>query len=186
MWQSWDLSPGNSWLQSLGAEPLHHSASCRSRNPGGTGRKNKQVEKLSQPIGEAVGACSGLVQVGVDTAGSGSESEELGTTQSCYFRSVLDIFPTVVALAQASLPQGRRFDGVDVSEVLFGRSQPGHRVSEGGTCPHVGSLGGWSAASHLCADRTIIRRWSRTGCRSDTVAHTCNPSTLGDQGGLIT
>ncbi|XP_045425464.1 arylsulfatase G isoform X1 [Lemur catta] len=42
--------------------------------------------------------------------------------------SVLDIFPTVVALAQASLPRGRHFDGVDVSEVLFGRSQAGHRV----------------------------------------------------------
>ncbi|XP_069338896.1 arylsulfatase G [Eulemur rufifrons] len=42
--------------------------------------------------------------------------------------SVLDVFPTVVALAQASLPHGRHFDGVDVSEVLFGRSQAGHRV----------------------------------------------------------
>ncbi|XP_073091928.1 arylsulfatase G isoform X5 [Manis javanica] len=42
--------------------------------------------------------------------------------------SVLDIFPTVVALAGAGLPQGRHFDGLDVSEVLFGRSQTGHRV----------------------------------------------------------
>nr|XP_051681840.1 arylsulfatase G isoform X1 [Oryctolagus cuniculus]XP_051681841.1 arylsulfatase G isoform X1 [Oryctolagus cuniculus] len=42
--------------------------------------------------------------------------------------SVLDIFPTVVALAGASLPQGRHFDGLDVSEVLLGRSQTGHRV----------------------------------------------------------
>ncbi|XP_023366867.1 arylsulfatase G isoform X2 [Otolemur garnettii] len=42
--------------------------------------------------------------------------------------SVLDIFPTVVALAQASLPHDRHFDGVDVSEVLFGQSQAGHRV----------------------------------------------------------
>lgn len=42
--------------------------------------------------------------------------------------SVLDIFPTVVALAGASLPRGRRFDGMDASEVLFGGSQTGHRV----------------------------------------------------------
>ncbi|XP_026936294.1 arylsulfatase G isoform X3 [Sagmatias obliquidens] len=42
--------------------------------------------------------------------------------------SVLDIFPTVVALAGASLPQGRHFDGLDASEVLFGRAQAGHRV----------------------------------------------------------
>ncbi|XP_062031477.1 arylsulfatase G isoform X3 [Lepus europaeus] len=42
--------------------------------------------------------------------------------------SMLDIFPTVVALARASLPQGRQFDGLDVSEVLLGRSQTGHRV----------------------------------------------------------
>ncbi|XP_037666724.1 arylsulfatase G isoform X2 [Choloepus didactylus] len=42
--------------------------------------------------------------------------------------SVLDIFPTVVALARASLPLGRHFDGLDVSEVLFGGLQTGHRV----------------------------------------------------------
>ncbi|XP_008567596.1 PREDICTED: arylsulfatase G [Galeopterus variegatus] len=42
--------------------------------------------------------------------------------------SVLDIFPTVVALARASLPQSRHFDGQDASEVLFGHSQTGHRV----------------------------------------------------------
>ncbi|XP_004870335.1 arylsulfatase G isoform X2 [Heterocephalus glaber] len=42
--------------------------------------------------------------------------------------SVLDIFPTVVALAGASLPQGRHFDGLDASNVLLGRSQMGHRV----------------------------------------------------------
>nr|XP_006199570.1 arylsulfatase G [Vicugna pacos] len=42
--------------------------------------------------------------------------------------SVLDIFPTVVALAGAQLPRGRHFDGLDASEVLFGRVQSGHRV----------------------------------------------------------
>ncbi|XP_006833799.1 PREDICTED: arylsulfatase G [Chrysochloris asiatica] len=42
--------------------------------------------------------------------------------------SVLDIFPTVVALAQASLPKDRHLDGLDISEVLFGRSETGHRV----------------------------------------------------------
>ncbi|CAH6776349.1 Arsg [Phodopus roborovskii] len=42
--------------------------------------------------------------------------------------SMLDIFPTAIALAGASLPPNRKFDGFDVSEVLFGRSQEGHRV----------------------------------------------------------
>nr|KAF6414985.1 arylsulfatase G [Molossus molossus] len=42
--------------------------------------------------------------------------------------SVLDIFPTVVALAGASLPRGRHFDGLDASDVLFGGSQTGHRA----------------------------------------------------------
>ncbi|XP_013358659.1 PREDICTED: arylsulfatase G isoform X2 [Chinchilla lanigera] len=42
--------------------------------------------------------------------------------------SVLDIFPTVVALAGASLPQDRHFDGLDVSSVLLDKSQKGHRV----------------------------------------------------------
>ncbi|MEE6506917.1 hypothetical protein FKM82_007897 [Ascaphus truei] len=43
-------------------------------------------------------------------------------------RSVLDIFPTLVFLANATLPENRRFDGKDVSEILFGRSQEGHRI----------------------------------------------------------
>ncbi|KAM9598164.1 arylsulfatase G isoform 1-T3 [Trichechus inunguis] len=42
--------------------------------------------------------------------------------------SVLDIFPTVVALAQARLPPDRHFDGLDASDVLFGRLQTGHKV----------------------------------------------------------
>lgn len=42
--------------------------------------------------------------------------------------SVLDIFPMVVALAGASLPQDRHLDGLDASGVILGRSQMGHRV----------------------------------------------------------
>lgn len=44
------------------------------------------------------------------------------------FRSTLDIFPTLVALAGAALPPNRRFDGLDVSPVLFGWSDVGHKV----------------------------------------------------------
>ncbi|XP_057570768.1 arylsulfatase G isoform X1 [Hippopotamus amphibius kiboko] len=42
--------------------------------------------------------------------------------------SVLDIFPTVVALAGARLPESRHFDGLDASGVLFRRAQTGHRA----------------------------------------------------------
>ncbi|XP_027642764.1 arylsulfatase G isoform X3 [Falco peregrinus] len=42
--------------------------------------------------------------------------------------STLDIFPTLVALAGAALPPDRRFDGLDVSPVLFGWSDVGHKV----------------------------------------------------------
>ncbi|NXO43588.1 ARSG Arylsulfatase, partial [Locustella ochotensis] len=42
--------------------------------------------------------------------------------------SVLDIFPTLVALAGAALPPHRHFDGLDVSPVLFGWSDVGHKV----------------------------------------------------------
>lgn len=48
--------------------------------------------------------------------------------QSVLFCSTLDIFPTVVSLANASLPPHRRFDGMDISEVLFGHSDKGHEV----------------------------------------------------------
>ncbi|XP_042558661.1 arylsulfatase G isoform X1 [Dipodomys spectabilis] len=51
-----------------------------------------------------------------------------GNVTSPALLSVLDIFPTAVAMAGASLPQDRHFDGLDVSEVLLGRSQRGHRV----------------------------------------------------------
>uniref|UniRef100_A0A8B9D638 Arylsulfatase G n=1 Tax=Anser cygnoides TaxID=8845 RepID=A0A8B9D638_ANSCY len=42
--------------------------------------------------------------------------------------STLDIFPTLVALAGATLPPNRRFDGLDVSPVLFGQSDVGHKI----------------------------------------------------------
>ncbi|RMB95289.1 hypothetical protein DUI87_28276 [Hirundo rustica rustica] len=45
-----------------------------------------------------------------------------------YMFLVLDIFPTLVALAGAALPPSRRFDGLDVSPVLFGWSDVGHKV----------------------------------------------------------
>ncbi|XP_067164631.1 arylsulfatase G [Apteryx mantelli] len=42
--------------------------------------------------------------------------------------STMDIFPTLVALAEAELPPNRRFDGLDVSPVLFGQSDKGHKT----------------------------------------------------------
>ncbi|XP_043383618.1 arylsulfatase G isoform X5 [Chelonia mydas] len=42
--------------------------------------------------------------------------------------STTDIFPTLVSLAKASLPPNRRFDGSDVSEILFGQSHQGHKT----------------------------------------------------------
>ncbi|XP_007525026.1 arylsulfatase G isoform X2 [Erinaceus europaeus] len=60
--------------------------------------------------------------------------------------SMLDIFPTVVTLAGASLPQARRFDGLDVSEVLFGRSQMGHRTL---FHPNSGAAGVYGALQTL-------------------------------------
>lgn len=64
--------------------------------------------------------------------------------------SVLDIFPTVVALAQASLPQGRHFDGLDASEVLLGRSQMGHRVL---FHPNSGAAGEYGALQTVRLER---------------------------------
>lgn len=46
------------------------------------------------------------------------------------FPSTLDIFPTLAALAGAALPPNRRFDGLDVSPVLFGWSDVGHKVRQ--------------------------------------------------------
>ena len=72
---------------------------------------------------------------------------------------MLDIFPTVVALAGASLPQDRHFDGLDASEVLFGRSQTGRGVSGGGVWPaqalqEIGLLP--LIQGHVCAKTTIL------------------------------
>ncbi|KAM4822089.1 arylsulfatase G isoform X4 [Urocitellus parryii] len=64
--------------------------------------------------------------------------------------SVLDIFPTVVALAQATLPQDRRFDGLDASEVLLGRSKTGHRVL---FHPNSGAAGGYGALQTVRLER---------------------------------
>ncbi|XP_045155420.1 arylsulfatase G [Echinops telfairi] len=58
--------------------------------------------------------------------------------------SVLDIFPTVVALARTCLPPDRHLDGLDASEVLLSRRQTGHRQKEeagGGARACDGSVG---------------------------------------------
>ncbi|KAM4664014.1 arylsulfatase G isoform 2-T3 [Discoglossus pictus] len=51
-----------------------------------------------------------------------------GNVTSSAILSSLDIFPTLLALANATLPNNRRFDGKDVSDVLFGHSKEGHKV----------------------------------------------------------
>ncbi|XP_004432973.1 PREDICTED: arylsulfatase G isoform X1 [Ceratotherium simum simum] len=64
--------------------------------------------------------------------------------------SVLDIFPTVVALAGASLPRDRHFDGLDASEVLFGGSKTGHRVL---LHPNSGAAGEYGALQTIRLER---------------------------------
>ncbi|XP_016056964.1 PREDICTED: arylsulfatase G [Miniopterus natalensis] len=64
--------------------------------------------------------------------------------------SLLDIFPTVVALAGASLPQGRHFDGLDASDVLFGGSQTGHRAL---FHPNSGAAGEYGALQTVRLER---------------------------------
>uniref|UniRef100_A0A4X2KXN3 Arylsulfatase G n=1 Tax=Vombatus ursinus TaxID=29139 RepID=A0A4X2KXN3_VOMUR len=56
--------------------------------------------------------------------------------------SVLDIFPTIASLAKVNLPPKRHFDGLDISEVLFGHSHTGHRVL---FHPNSGAAGSYGA-----------------------------------------
>nr|XP_014341687.1 PREDICTED: arylsulfatase G isoform X2 [Latimeria chalumnae] len=42
--------------------------------------------------------------------------------------SILDIFPTLLSLANASLPPYRHFDGLDASQIIFGQTQKGHKT----------------------------------------------------------
>lgn len=74
------------------------------------------------------------------------------------FPSTLDIFPTLVALAGATLPPNRRFDGLDVSPVLFGQSDVGHEVRQSPFLPTAPSR----AASEL-KGRWAERGWDRKG-----------------------
>ncbi|XP_063098019.1 arylsulfatase G isoform X3 [Cavia porcellus] len=75
--------------------------------------------------------------------------------------SILDIFPTVVALAGASLPQDRHFDGLDVSSVLLDRSQKGHR---GELKPAMGALG--RSSGTFCPSSSTWKRMPQKVCRS--------------------
>ncbi|XP_058708417.1 arylsulfatase G isoform X1 [Poecile atricapillus] len=59
--------------------------------------------------------------------------------------SILDIFPTLVALAGAALPPSRRFDGLDVSPALFGWSDVGHKVLLHPNSGAAGKVGGIEA-----------------------------------------
>nr|DBA21811.1 TPA: hypothetical protein GDO54_012943 [Pyxicephalus adspersus] len=42
--------------------------------------------------------------------------------------SMLDIFPTIVTLANSTLPANRQFDGIDISAILFGEAHEGHQI----------------------------------------------------------
>ncbi|NXD20361.1 ARSG Arylsulfatase, partial [Spelaeornis formosus] len=74
-------------------------------------RGNLAAWGVPVPAGETLQGCSLLALMSVPS-----------------FPSTLDIFPTLVALAGAALPPHRRFDGLDVSPVLFGWSDVGHKV----------------------------------------------------------
>ncbi|KAJ1072341.1 hypothetical protein K5549_017554, partial [Capra hircus] len=52
----------------------------------------------------------------------------VNVTSTALLRSVITAFGVGLALAGAPLPRGRSFDGLDVSQVLFGQAQTGHRV----------------------------------------------------------
>lgn len=45
--------------------------------------------------------------------------------------SMLDIFPTIVTLANGTLPANRQYDGIDISNILRGGAQKGHQVCTG-------------------------------------------------------
>ena len=77
----------------------------------------------------------GAVQEGLAPGWPGRGPGDTGADSAWSSCSVLDVFPTVLALAGAPLPRGRSFDGLDISQVLFGQAQTGHRVSGGGACP---------------------------------------------------
>lgn len=94
---------------------------------------------------------------GVWSQESQGELEELRQTVSSSSCSVLDVFPTAIALAGASLPPNRNFDGLDASEVLFGRSQAGHRVSWGSLC--------LDCVSHLTPPTLIQMTTSEGACQ---------------------
>ncbi|XP_053231358.1 arylsulfatase G isoform X5 [Podarcis raffonei] len=64
--------------------------------------------------------------------------------------STLDIFPTLVSLANASLPPNRQFDGMDVSEVLFGQSNKGHQTL---FHPNSGAAGKYGEIQALRVDQ---------------------------------
>ncbi|KAM5125363.1 LOW QUALITY PROTEIN: arylsulfatase G [Mantella aurantiaca] len=49
-------------------------------------------------------------------------------TTSSALLSLLDIFPTIVAVANGTLPDNRHFDGIDISAILRGGAQEGHQV----------------------------------------------------------
>ncbi|XP_004693415.1 PREDICTED: arylsulfatase G isoform X3 [Condylura cristata] len=73
-----------------------------------------------------------------------------GNVTSAALLSVLDIFPTVLALAGAALPPGRSFDGLDASAVLLGKSQTGHQVL---FHPNSGAAGEYGALQTVRLER---------------------------------
>lgn len=104
---------------------------CRARLSGwvlGSGHPPHNPSKHSPAISASPRARGCGAQVG--SGGTLRGSSLLALMKATSFRSILDIFPTLVALAGAALPPNRRFDGLDVSPVLFGWSDVGHKVRQ--------------------------------------------------------
>lgn len=110
-------------------------------------------------VGKQPGTPLGKGLQGAGGAGGAPRGAQLrARLKPASFPSTLDIFPTLVALAGAPLPPNRRFDGLDVSPVLFGQSDVGHEVRQGPFLPTAPSR----AASEM-EGRWAERGWDRKG-----------------------
>ena len=123
-------------------------------------------------------------------------SSLLALMKATSFPSTLDIFPTLVALAGAALPPNRRFDGLDVSPVLFGWSDVGHKVRQshppggiplltaGPTASELNQVSGGQKGSELAMCRPVgaSSPWPGGGGGPAETAGCCTKAGLGVPG----
>lgn len=70
----------------------------------------------------------------------------------------MDIFPTLLSLADVTPPSDRHYDGIDATSVLLHGGQSGHEVRYSFCCPSCSGLLKWLLEKQLLLAEEVVHQ----------------------------